>query len=246
MQDIGFVHYWWRHDYQAAADWFERASQVPGAPWWLRSLAATTLAEGGDRRSSRMMWEAIRESAEIDWLRSDAERRLMQLDALDQIDALQRARRRFAAQRGRAARATGRALIRAGVFRGIPLDPTGTPYELDADGRVALSPTSPLFPLPDEPQRIGAPPLMTGVLAAVVVAALFGAVIGSFLNVCIYRLPLGQSIVWPASACPRCGRELSWYENIPVVSYVALARPLPHVPGADLDPLSDRRGADGA
>ena len=76
MQDIGFVHYWWRHDYQAAASWFDKASQVPGAPWFLRSLAAMTLAEGGDRRSSRTMWEPIRESAEIDWLKNDAERRL--------------------------------------------------------------------------------------------------------------------------------------------------------------------------
>jgi hypothetical protein len=82
MQDIGFVHYWWRHDYQAAAESFRRASQVPGAPWWLASLAAVTLAEGGDRASSRLMWETIRESAEIDWLRRDAERRLMQLQAM--------------------------------------------------------------------------------------------------------------------------------------------------------------------
>jgi leader peptidase (prepilin peptidase)/N-methyltransferase len=53
-------------------------------------------------------------------------------------------------------------------------------------------------------------------------AAIIGAVIGSFLNVCIYRLPRGQSIVWPASACESCGRELSWYENLPIVSWVAL------------------------
>jgi leader peptidase (prepilin peptidase) / N-methyltransferase len=53
-------------------------------------------------------------------------------------------------------------------------------------------------------------------------AALFGLVIGSFLNVCIYRLPLDQSIVWPASRCTTCGRELSWYENVPVFSYAAL------------------------
>src|SRR5262245_42483117 len=33
MQDIGFVHYWWRHDYQEAAKWFDKASNVPGAPW---------------------------------------------------------------------------------------------------------------------------------------------------------------------------------------------------------------------
>ena len=57
---------------------------------------------------------------------------------------------------------------------------------------------------------------------AYLIAALFGLVIGSFLNVCIYRLPLDQSIVWPASRCTACGRELSWYENIPVLSYAVL------------------------
>jgi leader peptidase (prepilin peptidase)/N-methyltransferase len=56
----------------------------------------------------------------------------------------------------------------------------------------------------------------------VALAALLGAVIGSFLNVCIYRLPLGKSIVWPASACESCGRELAWFENLPIVSWVAL------------------------
>ena len=55
-----------------------------------------------------------------------------------------------------------------------------------------------------------------------VAAGAFGAVVGSFLNVCIHRLPIGSSIVWPASACPHCHRELSWYENIPVVSFLAL------------------------
>jgi leader peptidase (prepilin peptidase) / N-methyltransferase len=53
-------------------------------------------------------------------------------------------------------------------------------------------------------------------------AAAFGAVTGSFLNVCIYRLPLGKSIIWPASACPHCRRELSWFENIPVASFLVL------------------------
>jgi leader peptidase (prepilin peptidase)/N-methyltransferase len=57
---------------------------------------------------------------------------------------------------------------------------------------------------------------------ALVAAGALGAVVGSFLNVCIYRLPLEKSIVWPSSACPHCSRELSWYENIPVLSYLAL------------------------
>jgi leader peptidase (prepilin peptidase)/N-methyltransferase len=55
-----------------------------------------------------------------------------------------------------------------------------------------------------------------------VFAAAFGAIIGSFLNVCIYRLPRGGSLVWPASRCPHCQRPLSWFENVPVVSYLGL------------------------
>jgi leader peptidase (prepilin peptidase)/N-methyltransferase len=51
---------------------------------------------------------------------------------------------------------------------------------------------------------------------------LLGLAVGSFLNVCIHRLPLGASVVWPSSACPHCKRELSWYENIPVFSWLAL------------------------
>ena len=57
---------------------------------------------------------------------------------------------------------------------------------------------------------------------ALVLAGCFGAVIGSFLNVCIYRLPLDQSIVWPASACPGCHRLLGWFENIPILSFLWL------------------------
>jgi leader peptidase (prepilin peptidase)/N-methyltransferase len=51
---------------------------------------------------------------------------------------------------------------------------------------------------------------------------LFGLCIGSFLNVCASRLPLGKSIVYPGSRCTSCGRELSWFDNLPVLSWVAL------------------------
>jgi leader peptidase (prepilin peptidase)/N-methyltransferase len=59
-------------------------------------------------------------------------------------------------------------------------------------------------------------------IAFITLAAIVGAMIGSFLNVCIYRLPLQKSVVWPASSCESCGRALSWFENVPIVSYVAL------------------------
>ena len=54
------------------------------------------------------------------------------------------------------------------------------------------------------------------------VLALAGLCIGSFLNVCIHRLPLKQSVVHPGSRCPDCGYALRWYDNVPVISYVAL------------------------
>jgi len=55
-----------------------------------------------------------------------------------------------------------------------------------------------------------------------VVAAVFGAIIGSFLNVIIHRVPLEESIVFPNSRCPSCGGGIAFYDNIPVLSYVAL------------------------
>jgi len=49
-----------------------------------------------------------------------------------------------------------------------------------------------------------------------------GLCIGSFLNVCIYRLPKDKSIVKPGSSCPQCGKLIRWYDNIPLLSYVFL------------------------
>jgi len=51
---------------------------------------------------------------------------------------------------------------------------------------------------------------------------LFGAVVGSFLNVCIYRLPLEKSVVYPGSACVHCGKHIPWHDNIPLLSYFFL------------------------
>jgi len=55
-----------------------------------------------------------------------------------------------------------------------------------------------------------------------VVSVVFGAIVGSFLNVCIVRLPKEESIVWPGSHCPRCRKPISYYDNVPLISYLVL------------------------
>ncbi len=55
-----------------------------------------------------------------------------------------------------------------------------------------------------------------------VFAFVFGAMIGSFLNVCIYRLPREESIVFPGSHCPSCNKPIPFYDNIPIISYLIL------------------------
>lgn len=134
MQDLGFVYYWHLRDYQAAAAAFQRASEMPGAPNWLRPLAAVTLAEGGHRDASRALWQELAQ-AEEPWLRDAAGLRLAQLDAMAIMEAWQRFRRE------------------RGFSPAVPLDPSGTPFVVDpATGDLTVARESPLFPLPGQIQ----------------------------------------------------------------------------------------------
>jgi tetratricopeptide (TPR) repeat protein len=136
MQDLGFVYYWHLRDYHAAAEAFQRASEMPNAPNWMRPLAAVTLAEGGHRNASRALWMELARSEEP-WLRDSAVLRLAQLDAMDIMEAWQRAKDQ-------------------GLNPPIPNDPSGTPFVLNpATGGIIVSPQSKLYPLPGqlEPPR---------------------------------------------------------------------------------------------
>lgn len=61
-----------------------------------------------------------------------------------------------------------------------------------------------------------------------IIAGVFGAIIGSFLNVVVHRVPLEESIVFPNSRCPSCGGAIAFYDNIPVLSYVVLGAKCRH------------------
>jgi hypothetical protein len=94
------------------------------------------------------LWLNIYESADADWIRDSATLRLQQLDAMDALDQLNAIASRYAARFGGPA-ARWEDLIRGERLRGIPLDPSGTPFEIEpATGRIVLAVKSPLQPLP--------------------------------------------------------------------------------------------------
>jgi leader peptidase (prepilin peptidase) / N-methyltransferase len=66
-------------------------------------------------------------------------------------------------------------------------------------------------------KRIGGPYQMI-----ILITAIAGLLVGSFLNVCIYRMPIEKSIIMPRSHCVKCNRQIPWYDNIPVISFIAL------------------------
>ena len=151
--DIAFVHYWALRDPIGAAAWFRRAAEQPGAPNWLMPVAAAMLTQGSDRTSARFLWQQILGS-EQEWLRRRANHALLQIAALDEIDRLQAAIARTPKPSGEPY--TWAWLLRAGVLRVVPQDPSGTPYELDpVTGKVTVQSGSLLAPLPtlmDRPQ----------------------------------------------------------------------------------------------
>jgi hypothetical protein len=149
--DIAFVHYWALRDPVAAATWFRRAAEQPGAPNWLMPVAAAMLTQGSDRASARFLWQQMR-GADQEWLRRRAEHALQQIDALDQIDRLNAIVAETPKPPGEPY--TWAWLARARGFNGVPVDPSGTPYELDpVTGLVTAAESSVLFPLPKPVER---------------------------------------------------------------------------------------------
>lgn len=144
--DIAFVHYWQLRDMQGAAMWFRRAAAQPEAPSWLEPVAASMLIQGGDRGAARFLLHQILQSEEA-WLRTMATRGLMQVDALDGIDALEPIVAANPPAPGEPY--TWQMLLGRGVLRAVPADPSGTPFAIDpATGAVSVSEDSELHPMP--------------------------------------------------------------------------------------------------
>jgi hypothetical protein len=144
-QELGFFHFVYRHDAKRAAQVLIEASEVPGAAFWLKNLAAEILGKGGEREIARRMWQEMFEQAEPGAIKENARTHLDVLDAAQASDRLNEAVAAFRARAGRAPRSLGE-LAAAGLARGPFVDSSGTPFDYDGEtGRVNVSRASPLF-----------------------------------------------------------------------------------------------------
>lgn len=144
-QHLGFFHFLFLNDAQTAAKVLTEAATLPGAAFWLRTLAADLLDKGGDRASSRRMWRQMFVQAEEGLIRENARTHLQILDSLDLVDAIAaavaEAERRFGRRPERLdeLRATG-------LWRGPLVDLANVPFGYDAGtGRVFIQEASPLW-----------------------------------------------------------------------------------------------------
>ncbi len=140
-EDLGFIYYWDMKDYAHAARAFQIGSERPGALPWMRVLAASVAAEGGETKTSHLLWSELAQSAANDQIRRTAELHLAVLDtqeALRRLDVLIGVYR----EKERKAPRSFQDLVVAGLLRGIPLDPSGERFVIGADGKATLGPSS--------------------------------------------------------------------------------------------------------
>ena len=134
-QQLGYI-YWQQGDYATAGDVYNRGAQLPGAPVWMEAMKARMAAEGGSRATAREIYTRMFEQSADVKVKDMARRRLLQLNSLDERDAL---RRLLAIYQTRAGRCPAnwreiesalRALRAPLDASGAPLDPSGAPYVL--------------------------------------------------------------------------------------------------------------------
>lgn len=145
---LGYI-YWQQRDYQAASEIYGRGAQIEGALPWMEAMKAKMAADGGSRSTAREIYTRMYEQSADEKVKEMAHKRLLQLDSLDQREAL---RKLFTAYQTRTGRCPNswkeiepvfRALRIAIDASGAPLDPSGMPYVLRAGTcEVELDPKS--------------------------------------------------------------------------------------------------------
>lgn len=132
---LGFIHYLDRKDFKAAELAFAKGAEVPGAQPWMKVMAARMAERGDDRNTALALWKVIYESNQDKMVRDTALQHMASLRADADIEELERRVQTYRERTG-SLPATWSDLLRAGVLSTIPIDPTGTPYELRPNATV--------------------------------------------------------------------------------------------------------------
>jgi hypothetical protein len=135
--NLGFIHYFERHDYTAAADAFERGSRVPGAYPWMKVMAADMSQHAGDLQTARWLWSSLYQTTENDEIRANAAKHLRALQVDEQVSRLEKVAEGFRERTGRWP-ANWAEMVAAGYLRGVPVDPNRKPYRLAPGGQIFL------------------------------------------------------------------------------------------------------------
>jgi hypothetical protein len=139
--DLGFVYYWHMEDYAGAADAFLSGSKCPGAPPWMKPMAARVAAQGGSIELSFAIWQQVYDSTQNVRIRSNALKHLQALKAEQDIHYLNGLAAEYRMFFGHYP-ASFSDIQAAKVIRSIPRDPRGTPYVIGLGGQVHLGASS--------------------------------------------------------------------------------------------------------
>lgn len=135
--DMGFLYYWFLHDYSDATSAYLTAAKIPKSPYWVPIMAAR-MSEGGDQLgTSQLLWSQIYQTTDNPTIKSQALRHLKGLKALQVEGEIDQITAEYQKRFGHAP-ASMKELLDAGMIKRLPLDPDGYPYRLDADGKARL------------------------------------------------------------------------------------------------------------
>jgi hypothetical protein len=143
-QDLGDIYYFDKKDYAKASEAFRKGSSYPGAPIWMKVMAAKIAEEGESLETSYFLWKQVYDTATDPEIKKNADTHLKLVSAQMAMREINRLAAEYEARTGRHASHLSE-LVQAGVLKEIPLDPEGYPYVLGQDGKAELGVDSPLM-----------------------------------------------------------------------------------------------------
>jgi tetratricopeptide (TPR) repeat protein len=135
--ELGFIHYGELKDYAKAADAFARGARLPNANAFLKVLAGRMAEHAGDIATARMMWTTAYQTSQDSSIRANAAAHLRAIQVDEDVAVLENLMASYHGKTGHFP-ASFAELRQAGVLRGTPLDPLGTPYKLVANGKIEV------------------------------------------------------------------------------------------------------------